>query len=357
MAILQLEIDRLRNLHQVRIEPVPGFNFIIGDNGSGKTSVLEAIHCLGRGKSFRSHKTNKLIQHGCDAFTVVGHTLQRDHKHVIGMQRSTKGSQIRISGNAIRSTTELTELLPIAVLEPGLHRLVEEGPEYRRKFLDWGVFHVEPGFSTSWKLYSRALAQRNAALRDRWAQKAVKQWDRELALAATELDRTRRDYLETLKGFMARTQDVFSAMPEVSMTYYPGWQEGTDYLDYITHQYESDRDRGFTQFGPHRADIKFRVEGVETRDVLSRGQQKLLVANLILSQCLYLQAHDTSVVILVDDLPAELDPERREELLQALQDTSAQIFVTGTEKALFGGANFSKSGLFHVEHGSLTRLT
>jgi DNA replication and repair protein RecF len=357
MAILQLEIDRLRNLHQIKIEPVPGFNFIIGDNGSGKTSVLEAIHCLGRGKSFRSHKTNKLIQHGCEAFTVIGHILQKGHKQVIGMERTTSRSQIRVSGRPIRSTTELIELLPIAVLEPGLHRLVEEGPEFRRKFLDWGVFHVEPAFNTNWKQYSRALAQRNAALRDRWAKIAVKQWDRELALAATELDQARRAYLETLRSFMAKTQSVFSALPEVAMNYHPGWREGTDYLDYLDSHYESDRDRGFTQFGPHRADIKLKVNGVDTRDVLSRGQQKLLVANLILSQCRYLQSHDTSAVILVDDLPAELDTYRRRELLQALQDTGAQVFVTGTEKALFEGADFSQAGLFHVEHGSLKRLT
>lgn len=356
MAILQLEIDRLRNLNQVKIEPETGFNFIIGDNGSGKTSILEAIHCLGRGKSFRSHKTNKLIQHGCEAFTVVGHIKQKGHKQVIGVQRTINGSQIRISGKPIRSTTELIEIMPIAVLEPGLHRLVEEGPEYRRKFLDWGVFHVEPSFNTTWKQYSRALAQRNAALRDRWAHKAIKQWDRELAQYSMELDQARRDYLEILRSFMSETYSVFSALPEISMNYYPGWKEGTNYLDYLETHYESDRDRGFTQFGPHRADIKFKSEGVDARDVLSRGQQKVMVANLILAQCRFLQAHETSVVILVDDLPAELDPERREELLQALKNTEAQIFVTGTEKALFASADFSQVGLFHVEQGILKRL-
>lgn len=357
MAILHLEIDQLRNLHQVKIEPEAGFNFIIGDNGSGKTSVLEAIHCLGRGKSFRSHKTNKLIQHGRDTFTVVGHVMQQGHKQVIGMQRSAAGSQIRISGHPIRSTTELTQLQPIAVLEPGLHRLVEEGPEYRRKFLDWGVFHVEPGFGAAWKQYCRALAQRNAALRDRWAQNAVKQWDRELVQAAVEVDKARRRYLDTLRTFMNKTSSVFSAMPEVTMTYYPGWREGTEYPEYLRTHYDSDRERGFTQYGPHRADIKFKINGVDTRDVLSRGQQKLLVANLILAQCRYLLVHDTSAVILVDDLPAELDPERRQELLQALQETGAQIFVTGTEKSLFEGADFTKSGLFHVEHGTVKRLS
>lgn len=354
MAIVSLEAQQFRNLDQVSIEPVAGFNYLFGDNGSGKTSLLETIHCLGRGKSFRTHKTTKLIQGGNDTFTVVGKVRQKHHVHTIGMQRSRQGSLIRVSGKAIQSTTELSELLPIALLEPGLHRLIEEGPEYRRKFLDWGVFHVEPGFGSTWKTYRRTLEQRNAALRDRWVKKAIRQWDRELAQAAHALDQARRHYLKDLLKAVQGIDFLTQAIPDVEFSYQCGWRDGVDYLDYLEAQYESDRERGFTQFGPHRADLKLRMSGEEARDVLSRGQQKLLVATLILAQCTQLAIKGTSVVILVDDLPAELDPDKRQILLTALADTGAQVFVTGTEMALFEGADLSEARVFHVEQGRVS---
>ncbi len=356
MAILKLEVNGLRNLNEVNIEPSKGFNFIIGDNGSGKTSLLEAIHCLGRGKSFRNHKTNKLIQLDGDVFTVVGKIRQIDRDFTVGMQRSRQGSQIRLSGKPIHSLSELTQLQPIALLEPGLHRLVEEGPEYRRKFMDWGVFHVEPTFGSMWRTFRRALAQRNAALRDRWSQKAIKQWDAELVAAAENLDQVRSQYLESLKTFIGQKIRGFDGLPEVDVSYQRGWREGLSYPEYLASQYDSDRERGFTQFGPHRADMRLRVKNLDARDVLSRGQQKLLVATLVLAQCQQMASLDTSTVILVDDLPAELDSDKRKALLDALENTGAQIFVTGTEKGLFEGANFSQAGVFHVEQGRVTTL-
>ena len=353
MAIEQLEVNGLRNLHEVNIRPKQGFNFIVGDNGSGKTSLLEAIFCLGRGKSFRNHKTNKLIHVDSDTFTVVGHIAQHGRQHTVGVRRSRQGSQIRLSGKPIRSLSELTQLQPIALLEPGLHRLVEEGPEYRRKFMDWGVFHVEPTFALTWRTFRRALAQRNAALRDRWPRKATEQWEIELTSAAQDLDKARNQYLTELTGFIDQTISAFQGLPAVDISYQRGWREGLSYPDYLAAQYDSDRERGFTQFGPHRADLRLRVEGVDARDVLSRGQQKLLVATLILAQCQHMASQDNSTVILVDDLPAELDSDRREALLDALKKTGAQIFVTGTEKGLFEGANFSQSRVFHVKQGRI----
>lgn len=355
MAIKQLEIQRLRNLKNVKIEPVPGFNYLFGDNGSGKTSLLESIHCLGRGKSFRTHQTTKLIQEGSDSFTIVGKIIQKGRETTIGMERSCQGSQIHLSNHPIKSTAELAEWLPIALLEPGLHRLIEEGPEFRRKFLDWGVFHVEPGYGGAWKSYRRALEQRNAALRDRWARKAIEQWDKELGRTAQDLDQARRRYMESLLSAIQNIELIYDALPEVEFSYHCGWKEGIHYPEYLASQYDSDRERGFTQFGPHRADLKIRIGGVDAKDVLSRGQQKLLVATLILAQCRQLSQQDTSTVILVDDLPAELDPDKRQALLNALSKTRAQVFVTATEKALFKGTDFNDAGVFHVEQGQVTR--
>lgn len=352
MAIQNLEITNLRNLANIAIHPESGINFVFGPNGSGKTSLLEAIHCLGRGKSFRTHKTNHLIKEGSEAFRVVGKIQQQGRTVVIGMERRPGTSHIRMGGQPISRASELSEVLPIAVLNPGLHQLIEEGPEQRRRFLDWGVFHVEHSFNGIWNNYRRSLAQRNAALRSGWSPQAIAHWDQELVLASEQLDQARRQYLAGLLVFIRETLNDFPAIADVDIQYQQGWRSGVDYATYLTGQYHSDKERGFTQFGPHRADLRIRINAMDARDFLSRGQQKVLVANMILAQCQQMSAQGNSVVILVDDLPAELDGETRETLLQTLQDTQAQVFLTATDAALFKKDKLT-CGVFHVEHGQI----
>ena len=353
MAIQHLEIHNLRNLSSVSLEPISGLNFIFGPNGSGKTSLLEAIHCLGRGKSFRTHKTNNLIGEGHESFSVIGKILQHGRNSIIGMQRHKGSSEIRLAGKAISRSSQLSEVLPVAILDPGLNRLIDEGPDLRRRFLDWGVFHVKHDFSTVWNTYKRTLSQRNAALRAGWSKSAIAHWDQSLVNAGNQLDKARRDYLSNLMVFVHESLERYPSISDVSITYQQGWRAGSDFSDYLASQLESDRERGFTQFGPHRADIKIKTGGYEARDYLSRGRQKLLVANLILSQCRQITAQNITPVILVDDLPSELDAETRALLIQTLCETNAQIFITATDSDLFILQDLDYQ-MFHVEQGRLT---
>ena len=352
MAIQGLEIQDFRNLRDIKISPTDGLNFVIGPNGSGKSSLLEAIHCLGRGKSFRTHKTNHLICEGKPSFTLFGQINQRGRRLTIGMQRQRGESTLKLSGRFITRSSELTQALPIAVLEPGLHRLIEEGPEHRRKFLDWGVFHVEHGFHQIWTDYRRALSQRNAALRSRSPREEIVNWDQELAQAASLLDQARRSYLAALLKHVPIYTDKFPELSTISIKYQQGWREGEAYADYLAAQYASDKERGFTQFGPHRADLRLRLQGMDARDYLSRGQQKVLVAALVLAQCDQMRMQDTSVVVLVDDLPSELDVGKRSSLLDSLQATGAQVFLTGTDASLFPLQETGQR-MFHVEQGRI----
>ncbi|HEC18203.1 MAG TPA: DNA replication/repair protein RecF [Gammaproteobacteria bacterium] len=361
MTISSLEVEDFRNLKGVRITPNPRLNLVIGPNGSGKTSLLEAIHCLGRGKSFRTHKTNRLISKGKPSFTLVARVQQKGRSFTIGMQRKHGESIIRLAGSTISRSSELTQALPIALLEPGLHRLIEEGPEHRRKFLDWGVFHVEPGFHSIWADYRRVLAQRNAALRTRGTKATIVNWDRELVQAAIELDRVRRQYLDSLIAHVPGFSDLFPIMAGVEIQYHQGWKEGEDYANYLQAHFDSDQERGFTQFGPHRADLRIRIRGVDAREYLSRGQQKVFVTSLVLAQCAQMLEKDTSVVLLVDDLPSELDEEKRLVLLDCLGNTGAQVFISGTDSRLFPLAQLQGNGadhsVFHVEQGRVCAVS
>ncbi len=354
MAINRLEIQTLRNIEGADIHPGPGINFLIGANGSGKTAVLEALYCLGRGRSFRTTQSNQLITHQSEHFTVVGRFTRGHIKTIIGVRRSRGRSEIKVDGVNAASAAQLASLFPVTVIGPGLKGLLDDGPEPRRKFLDWGVFHVEHGFGLIWNRYRRVLAQRNAALRLRSQAQIVSGWDAELVQYANQLTQARERYLRQLGVYIKQLADDFAECGTLTPRFYSGWPEGSDYADYLSQYLSSDLERGFTQFGPHRADLKFYVDGKDAKTVVSRGQQKTWVAALTIAQCRQLISLDIQPTLLVDDLPAELDPRKRRKLIRALNDTGCQVFITATEKSLFAPEDLSLGRVFHVEHGAVT---
>jgi DNA replication and repair protein RecF len=356
MAITYLQVEQFRNIQNITVTPAPQFNFIFGPNGSGKTSLLEAIFCLGRGRSFRTHKANHLIAAGTAQFRVIGKILHTGREVTIGIQRDYHRTEIHIGGKIVTKAGDLAQHLPIAVLEPGLHEVIEGPPENRRRFMDWGVFHVEPGFRSAWERFRRALSQRNAALKAGWSQKAIKQWDIELAGPAQELDAYRRHYIDSIISSVQAIARDFPGMEPITFTYDPGWDAASEYLSCLRSQFPSDRERGYTQSGPHRADLQICAQHRPAREVLSRGQQKLCVASLILAQCQSLSRNGNQAVILVDDLAAELDGANRRVLLTALANTGSQVFITGTDASLYAPIALQAT-TFHVKHGAIERIS
>ncbi|MBP8202984.1 MAG: DNA replication and repair protein RecF, partial [Pseudomonas sp.] len=198
MALTRFTVAAVRNLHPVTLSPSPRINILSGDNGSGKTSLLEAIHLLGLARSFRSSRLLPVIQHELDECTVFGQVaLVQGGQSSLGISRNRLGElHIRIDGENVRSAAQLAETLPLQLINPDSFRLLEGVPKIRRQFLDWGVFHVEPRFLPAWQRLQKALRQRNSWLRrgtlDGAAQAA---WDRELCLASDEIDGYRRSYI------------------------------------------------------------------------------------------------------------------------------------------------------------------
>jgi DNA replication and repair protein RecF len=358
MAIELLEIVNFRNLKHARLEPSPHTTLVIGKNGSGKTSLLESIHFLGTGRSFRTPHSQRLITLGESSFTLFG-KLKNDHRQqTIGINKSKQQLKIKIDGQLATSASQLAERLPVQIINPDAHKLLEEGPRFRRRFMEWGVFHVEPKYFPLWQQCRHILKQRNAALKTRVSERELRHWDTALADKTETIAEIRDTYLEQLQPYVTRLLERVDGFPPISITLDPGWPKEKNLLDVLASAREQDMAKGFTTYGPHRLDIKIMVDGVRAKELVSRGQQKLLTAFLKIAQVnLLIESRPTAnVVLLIDDLPAELDEGFRNTLLTEVRNLHVQSIITGTDLDLFKipTGQQDSPAVFHVEHGNLT---
>lgn len=356
MFLTQLNIRRVRNLSSVQIEPDPCLNLVYGENASGKTSLLEAIHVLSQGKSFRTPKILNVIQNSTANLQVVGHVKKSIDKNsdILGIERSIGKSIIRINKLAVSKTSELASYLPVQVITPEAHQLLEQGPSQRRKFIDWGLFHVEHDFLSHWQKYHKILKQRNAAIRKKSVLKEIRIWDNSLIETGLILSKLRITYLEQLIPLIQIVVKELLNL-DLNMHYYPGWGSKYDGMKQaITETINTDLKQGYTQSGPHRAELHITSDNIAAKDVLSRGQQKLLVCALRLAQIEHLKLKTGhNCIVMIDDLAAELDESKRTVLLDHLQRVGAQTFVTVTEPELVKTDSWKTKKLFHVEHGNI----
>ena len=342
MQLSQVEIQRVRNLETVTLLPVEGLNLIYGSNASGKTSLLEAIYLLSHGRSFRTPNIRAVIQHQTENLQVFGKVKHEKSASYInlGIERGPTHTQIRINQNTVHQTSRLAAYLPVQVINPEAHRLLENGPSQRRRFLDWGLFHVEPSFNETWQHYNRILKQRNAALRKKQSEKNVVLWDRSLIEAAEKLTNMRQQYVSELIPYLHNYANrLIQTSPAVQ--YRQGWPQDMSLTEALQRSFDQDSQQGYTRNGPHRADLRLMVNGMPVQEHFSRGQQKLLVCAMRLAQISHLKNRlNHYSVVLVDDLAAELDIIHRKRLLELLVDTEAWL----------------SHKLFHVEHGQIVEV-
>jgi DNA replication and repair protein RecF len=351
VSLLALEVEGLRCLRPTRLELHTHVNLVTGANGAGKTSLLEAIYLLGRGRSFRTRHTEKLVSHGAVGLTVLGRTDAPNFPTVgLAFDREA-GLRVRMGGRDARSLAELSEVFPVQIVDPGIHRLVEEGPAYRRRWLDWGVFHVEPGFVHAWTEHARTLKQRNAALR-RHADPSP--WEPELVRHGILLTQARQRTMELLEPYWSQTLQALLGEP-VTLSYYQGWSQDNSLAESLSTQRARDLERGSTGQGAHRFDVRLTISGRSAREVLSRGQQKLLGAALALAMARLAGSDGRHPpTLLLDDPAAELDRAHTDALVSEIRTLKGQLVVTALhpEEARFGDPDRA----FHVEQGRITTL-
>lgn len=374
MHVTRLDLRNLRRFSDVSLRPGPGLNVLTGDNGAGKTSVLEGLHLMAYGRSFRGRVRDGLIRagqpalevfvewderrpgSGRDAAAAEGGTPPSRRTRKAGLRHSGQEWTGRLDSGAVAHLGDLCAALAVVSFDPGSHVLVSGGGEPRRRYLDWGLFHVEPEFLPLWRRYSRALRQRNALLKSRAGGGQLDAWDAELAEAGEPLSAYRQGYLEALlPHYTALLADLAPDLGSGSLQYLPGWRrEELSLADALLVNRDRDLASGHTSVGPHRADWSLSFTALPGREALSRGQAKLTALSALLAQAGHYAAHRGEwPVVALDDLASELDRRHQERVLQRLLACSAQVFVTGTEAPRGLAALTVTTTTFHVEHGDI----
>ncbi len=352
MSLKKLDIYSLRNISQVSIEPSASINLITGENGSGKSSLLEAIFILGRARSFRATHIKQVIQFDKEQLIVSG-LIRKKNKNIshLGIKLNGKKSDIRIDQSNSHKA-ELAYALPVSLIHPKSYKLIDAGPQLRREFLDWGVFNHDDNFLISWRKFKKALQQRNASLKTKHLQQ-IHVWDTELIEYGTIVSSYREAYLKILQPLFNEICSIFLDFTNLELKYLSGWKETESFEQAIKHDLSRDLIYGFTHSGPHRGDFLLLVNGVLAKDYVSRGQLKLLIIALKLAQVkLINQQRARSVCLLIDDLTAELDTPNKAKLLKYLASLHCQVFMSTTELGNFGKLNMlDEYKVFHVEHG------
>lgn len=351
MPLERIRIEGFRCLTAVDVKLHPERNYLFGRNGAGKTSFLEAIHLLGRGRSFRTRQNRRLIQHGSSGFSVYGEYQTAIGRRRLGVSLDASELQVRLDGESARGMSALATVLPVHVIEPTMHRLIEGGPSERRRFLDWGVFHVEPSYLDVWRRYRRILGQRNAALKQG---QDLSVWHDQFLKAANFVDHARNCYENDLNIELAGLSEALLGSA-IEIDYRSGWAEDSTLEQALQTSEKKDRSFGLTHVGPHRADLRVRLGARGVREEISRGQQKLVAASLILAQIrVFAKTHGEGGVLLVDDPAAELDRSALSALLGALEGLPAQLILTGLSDTSLTPE--LSALVFTIEQGEVTQM-
>ncbi len=362
LSVSRLVLSNFRNIAHAELNLAGQVSLFCGANGSGKTSLLEAVHMLASGRSFRSRQHQAVIRYEQAALAVFG---RLNSGVTLGVEKRRDGQgRIRINQMAAESSSQLAACLPLQVINSESFAALDGGPGVRRQLLDWSVFHVEHSFSLHWKVYQSALKQRNALLRrGKIASNLLAPWEQQLLLSGEAVDTLRRRVFEDLKReFDSRLSDLpADVFGDLKVSYRSGWKSDLALADAIDLARDGDAEQGFTRVGPHRADLRFTIHGQPAHAILSRGQQKMAVCALRTAMASVVAGADKPV-FLVDDLPSELDQDNQTLFARWLSRCASQVLVTGIEPQItaapwlqFEGP-WGKPRMFHVEHGEVTSI-
>lgn len=357
MYLSHLDLRHIRNIKAVSLTLHPRCNVFIGQNGSGKTSLLEGIHLLSLGRSFRSRFIRTVIQFEENSLACFAELeeVAEGGKFSIGIEKNKQGEVLCKISRKEATISQLAALLPLQLMLPETLKQLGAGAQERRKLLDWGVFHVKPLFAQTYFRYQRLLKQRNALLKAKRSVDELVAWERDLAHVGEEIAREREAYFEQWLPYLVCVLQSFLPNLKLDFSYNKGWSKSLPLFEAIHQTRVADQRWGYTSVGPHRAEIAITMEGHSAAQVLSRGQQKLLICALHLAQGKHLkEQHHKQCLYLMDDMASELDSNNRKKVLLELARQGQQVFLTGAEEKVWEEEiTCMEAQWFHVEQGGV----
>lgn len=351
MPLKTLQITQWRNLQSVSLDCSPTLNILCGDNGSGKTSLLEAIYFLGSGRSFRTTKTQRLVTDGANSAILFSET---DYGVRFGLEKKTSGeTRAHLNGFPVKRLLDVAQHVPVQLLDPSMMELLSGPSLLRRQMIDWAVFHVKPAVADLYARYNRALSQRNSLLKNAKMQpQEVSFWNDELVSSAESINVLRDDVIREWTPIFA--DEINAALPnfDFSLEFSPGWEVKIGLRQVLQDSLAADYERGFTFYGAHRADLKLKSEGRLAADYLSRGQMKLCVCFSKLTLLKYLESKQVTPILLLDDIASELDERSLSLVLKKLFELKSQIWLTAIDGSSLEDKSLPEDKkVFHMKHG------
>lgn len=387
--ITKLHISHLRNLSDVSLS-LGSCNVFVGDNGSGKTSLLESIFLLSRGKSFRHFETKRYINHTANACTVWATVAQDDDESTFAIAKYKDDTKTKLRHNQtpLASQAILTKQFPTLLIDPSTMEILEDGTANRRQLLDWLCFHSVPTFHHDWLDYQRLLKQRNALLKNAGQLpphshafeqlcQQIGAWDSQLSIYAHKLHATRQAVFD--EWLVQFNEQLTALLPEyanqIVFRYQAGFDDDNTLSTILADRLIADIELGYTRIGAHRADLSIalhtplangKTHKEQAVNVLSRGEKKLLITALKLSGLPQVcQANPNATpLVLIDDLDSELDGNARRLLLGSLAKLPCQLFMSSLSPTLLDELNeifaeypHKKPLAFALKDGTITPIT
>lgn len=364
MVLKQLVLSNFRNINDTDLELSDGCNLICGENGSGKTSLLESVYLYWNGRSFRTSRLNDIVNDDKDEVLIRGYVEENSQTIPFGFQysKSRKERMYRYNSNGIKRSSDLASLLPVYYFSPQSENLISGSPGARRSLLFWYLFHVEPTFKYQYSSLQKAVKQRNRLLRSGGENSEYEFWESQIFELSCTLKQLTEARIELLKDlFKKECKDTNFAMVDcqklvdridgVSVKY--SWNKNEELKIALEEKREYESKLGYTTLGYQKCE--FSLDTKLNKRNFSRGEEKALSLILMVSilRSIYVTTKN-SILFLIDDLSAELDSQFIKGLLMKLATLPLQLFITTlTKDSLVELVNehFSNSKMFHVKQG------
>ena len=364
MKINNISFKNFRNISAEKLNPCDTVNVIYGDNAQGKTNIIEGIWLFTGDKSFRSAQDSSMIKIGSDKITQLNMNFTARKQKLSAQINLSPQKKFVLNHVKLKSRTDLSGEFYSVIFSPSHLSLIKNGPDERRKFIDQTICQLKPKYIIVQHDFQRVLYQRNSLLRE--IQKTPQLtdtldiWDYHLARLSSTILKTRYTYLEKLKAHAVEFyKGISSGKETLDMEYISKFINGEErifepdnILKIIRENRREDIMSGTSNYGAHRDDIEFLLDGQSAKQFASQGQQRSIVLALKLAECEMVKAtSDEEPVVLLDDVMSELDESRRNYLLNKMGNR--QVFITCCDKLEF--EKISKGKAFEIRNGQIIK--